>query len=234
MYEGIQELEKMARAVNYNHWLFSQAEPFLGKRVLEIGCGIGEYVRLASKPDRHIMGIELDAGCLSMAQSRLSDIRNALLVQGNICTHGTVQEAKDFSPDSAYCFNVLEHIEDDRSALKNIARILGREAPLILIVPAFPCLYGANDKLVGHYRRYTKADLSEKLTDAGFIIERAYYLNSIGFVAWFVINRMLRQEKQSNSQIDVYDRFMIPVLRRMEGFWTPPFGQSLVMVAKCK
>ena len=46
MYQGVAELETMAGAVNYNRWLFSQAEPFLGRRVLEIGCGIGTYLEL--------------------------------------------------------------------------------------------------------------------------------------------------------------------------------------------
>lgn len=232
MYQGVAELETMAGAVNYNRWLFSQAEPFLGRRVLEIGCGIGTYLELASRPDRRILGIELDERCLRIARERHAGRSDITLIQGDINDDRTIREAKAFSPDSAYCFNVLEHIEDDRTALSNMAGVLNEGASLILIVPAFPCLYGANDRLVGHFRRYTKPDLSAKLVAAGFEIHQIYYLNSIGFFAWFLLNRMLKQAHQAGSQISIYDRLVVPFLRRVEGYWHPPFGQSLVAVAK--
>jgi len=232
VYQGVTELKTMEEAVNYNHWLFSQAEPFLGQRVLEIGCGIGTYLAFASRQDRQILGIELDEKCLHIAKKRYAGRSDITLIQGDINDERTIREARAFSPDSAYCLNVLEHIEDDQTALLHIAEILNECAPLILIVPAFPFLYGANDRLVGHFRRYTKQNLSAKLVTAGFEIYQIYYLNSIGFFAWFLLNRVFGQEHQAGSQISIYDRLVVPFLRRAEGHWHPPFGQSLVAVAK--
>lgn len=222
----------MAGAVNYNRWLFAQAEPYLGERVLEIGSGIGTYLGFVLARGSSVMGIELDQACLQLARQRYGHADDVLLVQGDINDSGTAAKARAFGADAAYCFNVLEHIEDDGQALASIAGILGPQAPFVIIVPAFPCLYGANDRLVGHYRRYTKADLSAKLMVAGFEIVDIYYLNSAGFFAWFLLNRVLKQAHQSGSQIGVYDRAVVPVLRRLEGHWHPPFGQSLVAVAR--
>lgn len=234
MYQGLADLEKMEDAANYNRWLFSQAAPYLGERVLEIGCGIGTYLGFALALDKAIMGIELDAACLDLARQRYADAGDVSLVQGDINDADTMEKAKAFEPDSAYCFNVLEHIEDDRQGLAHIAEILAPRIPIVIIVPAFPCLYGANDRLVGHYRRYTRADLSSKLMEAGFEIVDIYYMNSIGFFAWFILNRVLKQEHQSGSQIGIYDRVIVPFLRRIEGHWHPPIGQSLVAVARRK
>jgi len=231
-YPGLSELEKMADAVNYNDWLFSRAAPFLGKRTVEVGCGIGVYVRLAAMQGIKTLGIEPDPTCLQLAQEKLRDLDDVELIKGDICCEETMLAMKSFAPDSAYCFNVLEHIEDDRMALGNMASALKPGGMLILIVPAFPCLYGANDELVGHYRRYKMDDLGEKLTDAGLLIQDQYYLNSVGFFAWFFLNRILRQSTQSGAQIGVYDRVVIPALRRLESRWHFPFGQSLVAIAK--
>jgi SAM-dependent methyltransferase len=234
VYQGVSDLEAMASAVNYNHWLFSQAQPFLGQRVLEIGCGIGVYVEYAAQPNKQVLGLEPDPTCLRLARERLAGLDHVTLLQGDICSDETLRQIRMFSPDSAYCFNVLEHIEDDRAALRGIAGLLAEGGYLTLIVPAFPCLYGSNDQLVGHFRRYKKADLSEKLKQTGFSIRRLYYLNSLGFFAWFLLNRVLKQKHQSGGQIGIYDSLLVPMLRRVESRWHPPFGQSLVAVASRK
>jgi hypothetical protein len=103
---------------------------------------------------------------------------------------------------------------------------------IILLVPAFQFLYGTIDRLVGHKRRYTKRSLKELLNKAGFIVEKIEFMNSLGILGWFLNNRILRRREESVSQVALYDRFFVPLIRRIEKIITPPFGLSIVAIAR--
>jgi hypothetical protein len=134
--------------------------------------------------------------------------------------------------DSAFCANVLEHIEDDRAALANLAASVTPGAPIFLLVPAFPALYGEHDRADHHFRRYTKRSLAETVAPLPLEVERSHYMNLPGFFAWFLLVRLMRR-RLSEESIGFYDR-LIPAIRRVEERITPPFGQTLVAVLRSR
>lgn len=73
--------------------------------------------------------------------------------------------------------NVLEHIENDVEELKWINANLETGGHICLFSPALPTLFGSHDKLVGHYRRYTKNEINAKVEKAGFITRKAIYFD---------------------------------------------------------
>ena len=79
---------------------------------------------------------------------------------------------EDESFDAAVLGEVLEHVEDDRGALREVARVLRPGGVLALSVPANPKLYGPSDVWAGHIRRYTRPALFDACTSAGFTVER--------------------------------------------------------------
>jgi len=110
-----------------------------------------------------------------------------------------------------------------------------QQGTLLLQVPALGWLYGTLDELAGHYRRYDRKGLQTMLTQAGFEVQQIYYFNSFGVIPWFINARILRPRTLSNRsvglQIKVFDRFIVPVLRRSEKLVRLPLGQSLIAVA---
>jgi hypothetical protein len=101
---------------------------------------------------------------------------------------------------------------------------------VVLLVPAFPALYGPIDSNLGHYRRYSRGSLNRLADSAGLRIRKAHYMNAAGFFGWWVNSHILRRTAQSERQIEIFDRYLVPLMSRLEGMVQPPFGQSLFAV----
>ena len=134
-----------------------------------------------------------------------------------------------FQPDSCVCLNVLEHIQDDRKALSNMASILAPGGVIVLLVPAFAGLYGPIDRNLGHYRRYSRQLLERLSAATGLRIKASYYVNSVGFFGWWANAHIFRREAQSEAQIRAFDDFVVPFLSGLEGG-----AASLWPVAVCR
>jgi hypothetical protein len=113
-------------------------------------------------------------------------------------------------------------------ALRAAHRIVRPGGAVVVIVPAFPFAMGRFDREVGHVRRYTKQSLRRAYESAGLTIEELYYLNAPGLLAWFIGMRLLRMTPRDGVTVRLWDRVVVPIARRIESRWRPPFGQSLV------
>jgi len=214
----------MARATNYFGWQSRLVLPHLGRRIVEIGCGIGNFTGLLL--DRElVVAIDVEAICVERLRERYPQ-------RPNLHTFVTEEIASlaRFAPDSVVCLNVLEHIADDRAALHQMASILCPGGVIVLLLPAFPALSGPIDRNLGHYRRYTRASLEQLAGVTGLRIRRAHYMNTLGFFGWWVNAHLLHREQQSATQIAIFDRFAVPLMSRVEAVLPPPFGQSLLAV----
>jgi SAM-dependent methyltransferase len=223
------ELPALAEAENYYRWVIRHFAPFLGKRVVEVGAGIGTFSRtlLTYTALSELILVEPGENLLLLLQERFSGEPRVKIV------HGYFQDLEiSAMADSIVLVNVLEHIAEDQTFLDNVHKTLIPGGTLLLLVPAFSWMYGSLDEAFGHYRRYNKASLTQKLQGAGFRILRVAYLNVPGLIAWFLTGRVLRRKTLKSRYVRLYDRWIIPWLARMEGRWEPPFGQSLIAVAR--
>lgn len=147
--------------------------------------------------------------------------------------HGYLEDADSaFGADTIVAVNVLEHVERPAGFLEAAYSRLAPDGALLILVPALPALYGSLDKAFEHYRRYTRPELEKDLSDAGFVIERLHYMNLVGIAGWFVAGRVMRRTTLGRAQVRIYDRWVIPWLRRIESVVHPPLGQSLIAVAR--
>jgi SAM-dependent methyltransferase len=137
-----------------------------------------------------------------------------------------------YRPDSVVCVNVLEHIEGDAAALRAMVEIVVPGGVIVLLVPAFDALYGPIDRNLGHYRRYRRSSLAGLASAAGLEIRKLHYVNALGLFGWWVNARVLKRETQSDGQIAVFDRWMVPFFSVIERAVPPPFGQSLLAVLR--
>lgn len=218
----------MTRAVNYFAWQARLALAPLGQRIVEVGCGIGNFTRMML--DREwVMGIDIDAQCIANHQARFAGQPHVTSRVLDALDPSFVQ-LREAKPDSVVCLNVLEHISDDLATLEAFASILPAGGRVVLIVPAFMGLYGPIDKHLGHYRRYTRASLGETAARAGLRPLELRYMNTIGFFGWWVNAKVLPREEQSEGQIELFDRYIVPVQEKLETWIRPPFGQSVFAV----
>jgi SAM-dependent methyltransferase len=226
----IRDLEIMSRARNYTEWIFDKYENCIGKRVVEIGAGIGNFTGKFIDKEL-VIAVDNYKPCIDYIKNRFADNNNIVPFEESIDSPSILNLSR-YSPDTIVCINVLEHVEDDIAALDNMFSILTEGGKLILLVPAFQFMYGTIDRLVGHYRRYSKRDIETKLVTAGFYVKSISYMNCIAPFGWFLNNRILKKQEESLSQIIFYDRFVVPWLRKVEQIFIPPFGLSLVVVGE--
>jgi ubiquinone/menaquinone biosynthesis C-methylase UbiE len=224
----VRDQQRMSRAVNYFAWQAKLAMAPLGQRVVEVGCGIGNFTRMIADRER-VIGLDIEPACIAEHRKRFASQPNvsSMVMDALAPEFDSLRQER---PDSVVCLNVLEHIEDDLGTLRAFAGILPVGGRAVLIVPAFMALYGPIDKHLGHYRRYTRNSFRQVAEQAGFRASQVRYMNTAGFFGWWVNAKVLRREEQSEGQIDLFDKGIVPVMEKLEGWIHPPFGQSIFAV----
>ena len=220
----------LERASNYNNWIADQARAHVGRRVIDAGCGAGNITRLLCEDRELVIGVDVWDEFVTLMRERFIDAQNVAVEAVDLADPAFPEVVSQHRPDSVFCANVLEHVEDDRAALSNFAEALPPGAPVFLLVPAFMALYGEHDRADHHFRRYTKRSLARTVEPLPLSIERQYYLNLPGFIAWLLLVRIARR-RLSEENIGLYDK-VIPAIRAVEERRRPPFGQSLVALLR--
>ena len=217
-------LDRMATADRYNHWLLNRAKPFLGRRVLDVGAGVGVFTGVLADR-RDVLALEPDPNLFPILRRRFSNHRNVTVRQA-----GIEDMADGGGFDAVVCFNVLEHIADDASALAKFAGSLREGGRLLLLVPAHPLLFGPLDRALHHERRYRKEELRTLLQAAGFVPEALRYVNPVGAVGWFISGRVLRRAQLDVQSLRLFD-LLVPALRTCDRIRVP-FGLSIWAVGR--
>jgi SAM-dependent methyltransferase len=208
------------------------ASPYLGPRVLEVGAGSGTMFRCILDHELAV-ALELDSGLVEVLRQRFDSRPNVSIIPGNVNQPSVLEHLRALSVDSVMTFNVLEHIQDDVAALRSIASVLKPGGSVAVLVPAFPGIFGAMDRGVGHIRRYRRRDLVRKMELAGFSVSEAHYVNMPGYLAWFINGRVLGATSPAGGPrlVALYDKVVIPLTRSLERTVHPPLGQSLFVAA---
>lgn len=200
---------------------------------LDIGCGCGIFMtRLARYGE--VVGIDRSADALRFCQQRgLSQ-----LIQADA-------EALPFSDntfDVLTANDLLEHLDDDISSLRELFSLLKPGGRLFVFVPAYQCLWSLQDEISYHKRRYTKRRLTQVIASAGFSLEHITYANTLLFpVIWagrqvLKIIRHFRDIETENTLHPKWSNAFLmrifclerPLLRRL----SLPFGVSLLAVCR--
>jgi SAM-dependent methyltransferase len=217
-------LRRIEGAGNYNAWLLERALPEVGRRVLDVGAGVGTFTGRVAE-GREVVALEPDAEFAAALADRFAGSPNVRVLHDRI---EDLREERAF--DSIVCFNVLEHIADDRATLETFHRLLVPGGTLFLLVPAHPSLYGSLDRELYHHRRYRRADVERLLTASSFQPRVVRYVNPIGGIGWLVAGRVLRRSLIPGAPLALFDR-LVPLLRRLDSVEFP-FGLSVWAIAQ--
>ncbi len=223
MYSGHENLLIMRRAKNYNAFLGEQIRRNgeNSQVVLDFGAGVGAIADSVKVWAPELICLEPDKIQVSMLRS--SGFRAV----------ETFSEVAPGSVDYIYSVNVLEHIEDDRAAINNIYKTLKSNGRFFAYVPALQWLYSSMDTAVGHFRRYHMRDLIENVSSAGFVVNSAKYVDSLGVPATIAYKLVGSERGEiSESSLVFYDRLMFPISRFLDILFQQHFGKNLLIVCQ--
>jgi len=213
--------------VRYNRWMFERLRRWIGRSVLEIGSGIGNLSAFLVDRERLVL-TDTREEYLSRLRQRFADRPNVSVARLYLPDDDRAVAGQRF--DTVICLNVLEHVDDDLSALHAIRRLLGPGGRLVLLVPALQALYGSIDRALGHHRRYNRDGLADLLRATGFKLAHIEYFNLAGIPGWWWAGRVLRRDTIPGGSLKLYDA-LVPLFR-LERFIPWRVGQSLIAIGE--
>lgn len=224
-YSGLDELLNTEVMKNYNSFIVSMAMEYASetKTVVDFGAGIGTMsVIFRDKFSIKPLCLEIDEANKEHLDKRGFAICNDL---------STIDDKFGL----VFSSNVLEHIDDDLSVLRDMKNQLAEGGKIFLYLPAKMLLWSKLDEEVGHYRRYEYAELKVKCKQVGLTIEKLHFADSLGFFASLAM-KLLGYNKEggigSVSSLRFYDKWLLPISIALDkvGF-RYLFGKNIVLVA---
>lgn len=161
---------------------------------LDTGCSTGWLLDDARSrfPGAEVCGVDPFFSGLQKVKSRTRGIR---LIQSDLCR--APFESGSF--DAIASLNVLEHIEDDVQALREINRILKLDGRAFLMVPAGKNLYNYFDEIDHHVRRYEKNEFRDKILEAGLVLRRLSYMGILLYPAFYLVKKIGQWKMRGKS-----------------------------------
>jgi len=223
------DLETIEAARRYGDHVFALFRPFIGRRVLEVGSGIGTMSRKLVRSAELVIGIEPNANCIARLESAMRGEPKFAMLPCHL-EDCDLENLRAKQLDTVYCVNVLEHIEDDVAALRMFKGLIVPGGHVLIYVPAVQAAYGPLDAELGHHRRYSKRTLSAAFDAAGLNLIRLRYANPIGLIGWMYNSHVTKARHHSLEQVKLFERFVAPWALPLERLIPPPIGSSLVAI----
>jgi SAM-dependent methyltransferase len=226
---GAHTLEIMSAAPRYAAWQVEMLRPWLGRRVLEVGSGIGNISPClrAENPELLVLS-DTDPWYLNRLRQTFAGDPVVQFADVTLPDPSARERFAHLRLDSIVALNVLEHIQDDLGSLRSMARMAAPGGRVILLVPALPALYGTLDTELQHFRRYTRPGLRQLMEAAGLADIQLQWYNRAGIPGWWYNARIRKAPRVPLGQLKLFDR-LVPLLR-YERYLPLPFGQSLIAI----
>ncbi|MDQ6708838.1 MAG: glycosyltransferase [Acidobacteriota bacterium] len=202
---GPEVLDALSLAPKFNKWMADTISPYVGQRVLEIGAGTGNLTRQLAHRRKYYAATDIEP-------EHLERLRNGFRHRPNLRVQKCdVECAEDLEPfrdnvDTVVFLNVLEHVKDDQGSLKRLYSILQPGGRAIVLVPCGQEIFGTLDTALGHYRRYSRAELRARMEEAGFEVERILEFNRVSRPGWYVTGRVLKRSTLSRFPMRVFNK----------------------------
>jgi glycosyltransferase involved in cell wall biosynthesis len=223
-HDGYYVLQSMRRARGLNRWILEQFRQYIGKRVLEAGCGIGNFTELLLDRER-LLCLDNDPLYVEMANWRLGHLENVTTLLRDLSQPDAYGDLAGEHLDTVVCLNVLEHIAPDEQVLRAYYDLLEPGGHAIILVPAHMWLYGPCDEAIGHVRRYSHAELHTKMQAAGFEVVMMEEFNRLGVPGWW-LNKQLGRRDLNPRQMRLFE-LLLPLAKGMEAL---KLGRGLSLI----
>jgi SAM-dependent methyltransferase len=240
LYEQIAQIEDthwwyVARRKIIFDWVFKILKDYATPTIADIGCGTGRNIaELLNNGCHDIWGVDISLNALGHCKAR--NLKNLICADAAHSPFGPEQF------DIIMLLDMIEHIENDQKTLNEVFDALRANGRVVIFTPAFQFLWGLQDRVAHHYRRYSKTELRQKLEQAGFVIEKLSFANTFLFPVVFLGRlwiKMRNYKVNVISENDLHPPFLNGLLektfsaeRRFLRTIDFPFGVSLLCIAK--
>jgi SAM-dependent methyltransferase len=221
-------LANLSTADAYTRWILDEVQPWLGHRILEVGCGTGNFTVPLAAAGHELVGIDVDPEYAEATARRTAGFPTVTI------RHADVNDT-DFPLgegfDSVVMFDVLEHIEHDLSLLEILLARLKPGGHVVLKVPAIKALHSPMDDAIGHWRRYDRATLTKALSMAGFELVKLWRFNAFAVPGWWLNGCVLKRQTPPAEQLRLFNA-LIPVLRPLDHVFRHVTGLSYFAIGR--
>ncbi len=226
--EGLHTLEAISTAGRFNRWMFEQVQPYMRGRILEVGSGIGNISQFFIEQAADITLSDLRENYCEALRHHFPgrEVLNLDLVHPAF--HQQYAALLGHF-DSAFALNVVEHIDDDGLALKNMSALLKPGGRMLILVPAVPLLYNQIDRGLYHYRRYRMKQLLQLFAGCRLEVEQHWHFNALGIPAWITGGWLMRKKEIEKGQMNAYDK-LVPFARILDKLTFNRIGLSVIAV----
>ena len=224
-------LLSLSRAKNFNRWLAETISPYIGQEVLEIGAGLGNITKTILPRISYYVS-DINSYYLKMIES-IKPNNPGLEIKFLDLNYVDENMYKSKKFDSIICMNVIEHLDDDVGAIKNISKMLSDNGRAIVLVPKGMWLSGSQDEVLGHKRRYSEKMIHKIAKTANLRVETFISFNKISILPWYVNGKILRKKTFSRFQIFMLDIF-IPFIKKIDKFLPWPSLSIIAILKKIK
>lgn len=229
--EGEDTLNAIAKADKFNYWMYSKMIPNLNGKILEIGSGIGNISQYLIKDH---------------PTAELSDVRNQYteklknkfpLQEVHTIDLVNIDFDNDYQNligkfDFVFALNVIEHIEDHKTALINMSKLIKHGGNIFVLVPAYQWLYNSFDISLEHFRRYNIKSINE-LCPNDCHVKNSFYFNTFGIVGWFLVGSVLKKKIIPEGNMKVYN-LITPIVKIIDFLVFKRIGLSVVSIFQKK
>lgn len=232
---GLHTLEVISKAGKFNHWMYNEIRSYLKGEVLEIGSGIGNISDWVIRDGFSVTLSDYNPGYCEWLKKKfaLHEKVKAILQIDLLHTDFSNQyrEMKE-KFDSIFLLNVIEHLQDDTTAIRNCSQLLKSGGHLIILAPAGKWLYCKLDKELGHYKRYTRDEIEKLFVNEKYTILKSHYFNFTGIWGWFFFGKILRKRLLGNEMAAF--NTIVPVAKWLDKLIFKKAGLSVIVAGKKK
>jgi glycosyltransferase involved in cell wall biosynthesis len=225
-HSGFYSLATTARSNRHNRRLVDLLKPYLGKRLLEAGSGIGNLSRLLLNRERLVLA-DCEPLYIPLLRQRFGRRQNVRIDWADLTRPVDCRQWQAERLDTVLCSSVLEHVEDDAGVLRSFFDLLEPGGHCVVVVPAGRLLDTPINETRGRCRRYLPAEAVEKMADAGFEIMHTRQFSPLVALPWAIFGRLFGDRRLNFRQMNWFDA-LVKLLDRL----LPDAGTSLIVVGR--
>lgn len=231
---GLQTLEDLAAARQFNRWMFDVIRPWCKGHVLEAGSGIGNLSAVFLEQQLTLTTSDLREEYCQVLQEKFGNhpyFNGVVAMDLSIPDFDTRHASLLQQFDTVVALNVIEHIENDQLAIRNCRSLLQPGGQMVILVPAYQSLYNSFDKELGHFVRYTKDRLQQLLKGQHLEIIHASYFNAAGILGWAMNGSLLKKKTIPRNQLLLFDK-LVPVFKLIDSITFHRVGLSVIAIGR--
>lgn len=231
---GFATLEVISEADNFNQWMFNIIKPYCTGDIIEIGSGIGNISNFFIEQGYSITISDIRDNYCKYLHERFGSKENVQNILNIDLTDPDFRKKFKFMKgkfNTLFSLNVIEHIEDDMTAMDNAKYLLRKGGTIIILVPAFQSLFNRFDVSLDHYRRYTKKTIDILFKKNNIHTIHLRYFNFVGMIGWFFSGKIHNRKIIPLWQMRIFNKF-VPVFKIFDFVFKKFFGLSVIAVGQ--